>query len=84
MPTGGGEWISTVAAARLLGLTHRSVLALIERGELDAEVSRPTGPTGRRLIRLRRGAIDDFVNRARVKPGDLVALYPPPSGGRYR
>ena len=74
--------MSTVAAARLLGLSHRSVLALIDAGELEAEVGRPTGPTGRRLIRLRPTAIEDFLDRARVRPGDLRAPLPTP--GRRR
>jgi hypothetical protein len=74
--------MSTVVAARLLGLSHRSVLGLIDAGELEAQVDRPTGPTGRRVIRLRPTAIVDFLGRARVKPGDLRSLYPPPAGAR--
>ncbi len=74
--------MSTVAAARLLGLSHRSVLGFIDAGELEAEVDRHTGPTGRRLIRVRPGAIEDFLDRARVKPGDLRALYPASTGAR--
>lgn len=74
--------MSTVAAAKLLGLSHHNVLGLIDAGELEAEVDRPTGPSGRRLIRVRPGAIEDFLDRARVKPGDLRALHPASTGAR--
>ena len=41
--------------------------ALIDRGELAAEVTRPDDrPRRRRKIRIRRQAVDDYLERARV------------------
>lgn len=71
------DWITAPAAARLLGLTLKSVYNIIDRGELVAEqgartVWKSNGQVGmRRHIRIRRGAIDDFLERARVRPGSL-------------
>lgn len=76
--------ITVAAAGKLLGLSQHALEALIERGELEAEVTMPTRTRGHRRIRIRRSAVDDFLNRARVKPGELAHLYPAWSAERHR
>ncbi len=50
----GDDWLGVPAAAKLLGLQVHTVLALIDRGELPAEVTRITlRPRSRRTIQLR-------------------------------
>ncbi len=75
--------ITVAAAARLLGLSQHAVEALIDRRELDAVVTLPTRTRGHRRIRIRRSAVDQFVERARVKPGDLRHLHPGWTWARY-
>jgi excisionase family DNA binding protein len=72
----GDTWITVPVAARLLGLELHTVYDAIDRGELQAEVTMPDPPKRRRSVRLRRQDVDDFVERARVKPGELRHLYP--------
>ncbi len=73
----GDDWITAPAAARLLGLTLNSVYNMIDRGALEAEqgartVWKRNGQVcTRRHVRIRRGAVDEFLERARVKPGSL-------------
>ena len=72
------DWITPPRAAELLGLQLHTVHRLIERVDLVAEVVPPgRRNTGRRRdFRIRREALDDFIKRARVKPGELRHLYP--------
>ena len=83
--TSGGEWLSGPQAAKLLGLQLHTLHALIDRGELSADVIPPGNKsTGRRRsIRIQREAVDDFLERARVKPGELRHLHPNWSWERY-
>ena len=61
-----------------------TVEALIERGELAGEIIVPTDrPRQRRRIRISKTAVDDYLERARVKPGELRHLYPEWSWERY-
>lgn len=78
------EEITVAAAGRLLGLSQHALEALIERGELKAEVTMPTRTRGHRRIRIQRSSVDDFLERARVKPGELAHLYPAWSDEKYR
>ena len=73
------------AVAKRLGLRLRTVHALIERGDLAAEIVPPgKRATGRRrAIRFSREALDDYIERARVKPGELRHLHPNWSWERY-
>ena len=66
----GNEWLSTLAAARTLGITPRTLYRLIDEGEL------PAYRFGR-VIRLRAAEVEEFIQRARINPGDLRHLYPP-------
>ena len=74
--------MSMQAAADLLGVQFRTLSALIARGELPAEVTVPPGPKRRRSVRLRRQDVEEFIERSRVKPGELAHLNPPVIG-RY-
>lgn len=76
--TSGEDRLSGPQAAKLLGLQLHTLHALIDRGELAADIVPPGDrSTGRRrAIRVRREAIDDFLERARVKPGELRHLHP--------
>lgn len=77
MPPASDDEITVAAAAKWLGLSQHTVEVFIERGELAGEVIVPTDrPRQRRRIRIRRSAIDEYLERARVKPGELRHLYP--------
>ena len=80
------EWLSVPRVAGHLGLTMHTVRTLIDHGELDADVVQPyPGPKSRRrAIRVRRQDVDEFIERARIKPGELTHLYPTWLGDRYR
>jgi len=73
-----------LAAAELLGIHPRTIYTLIEEGKLRADVTRPGGSKGRRVIRIPHGAVDAYLERVRVHPGELRDLYSPAAGGRYR
>lgn len=73
MPERAEEWITPPRVAERLGLRLRTVHGLIERGELPAEIIMGRG---RRNIRVRRQDVDDYLDRARVKPGELRHLHP--------
>ena len=88
MAESAGDAITVPAAAKLLGVRPRTVYRLIEDGHLGSVQShglRENGrPRRRRTFHLTRLEVDDFLERARVKPGDLSDLYPPLRGGKYR
>lgn len=84
-PGEGDDWITVPAVAKLLGIRPHTVYALIDRGELGAEVTVPTDrPKRRRSIRIRRQGVDAYLERARVKPGELRHLHPTWEWDRYR
>ena len=70
------EWITVPRVAELLGLQQNTVYALIDAGELRAEVELPAGPKRRRRVLVARSAVDEYLDRARVRPGELRHLYP--------
>lgn len=61
------KWLGTPQVAQELGLTPRTVYALVNRGEL---VAHRFG----RVIRIRREDLDDYLDRSTVKPGSLDHL----------
>ena len=69
-----GDWLSTGAAAQALGITVRTLYRLIDEGSV------PAYKFGR-VIRLRRPEVEAFIESARVAPGALTHLYPPPVKG---
>lgn len=77
VPDAAHEWITVSQAARLLGLRPHTVYGLIDRGELRAEVTVPTDrPKRRRQVRLQPWAVDEYLDRARLKPGECSHLFP--------
>ena len=80
----GDDWIMAPEVARLLGVQLHTVHHMIDRGDLAAEVTYPSGrPRTRRRIRIRRQEVNACIERCRVKPGDLAHLHPETSD-RYR
>jgi excisionase family DNA binding protein len=58
-------WLSVQEAADRCGVTYRTIYRMVKRGELAAE--KPDG----RPYRLRRSDVDAFIERSKVKPGQL-------------
>lgn len=77
------DWITVPTAARLLGLRPNSVYRLIERGELEAShgpatIWKRNGQVGeRRFHRVSRQAVMDYIERSRVRPGEMRHLLNP-------
>lgn len=71
------QWILVPRVAELLGVNPHTVYAMIDDGDLAAEVTTPIGPKRRRRVRVRRSAVDDYLARARITPGELRHLYQP-------
>jgi excisionase family DNA binding protein len=75
------DWITVQTAAKLLGLRPETVRHMIENGELGGVetygVRMNGGPKRRRSFRLTRQDVDAFLERARVRPGDLRGPIPP-------
>lgn len=59
------EWLSTSAAAGLLGVTPRTLYRFINDGDL------PAYRIGR-VIRLQRSDVDAFIDASRITPGTLL------------
>lgn len=62
-------WLSTAAAARRLGITPRTLYRFIDEGQV------PAYRFGR-VIRLKTGEVDTFIDACRIEPGTLEHLYP--------
>jgi excisionase family DNA binding protein len=73
-----GEWLTVEQVAEHLGLAVSTVRSLVSSGDLAAHfvVPSPRPKLRRRVARIRPKDVDDFVARARVRPGDLAHLYP--------
>ena len=84
----GEDWITVPTAAKLLGLRPETVRQMIENGELGGVETygvRMNGrPKRRRSFRLTRQDVDAFVERARVRPGELRGPYLRAIGRRPR
>lgn len=63
------EWLGTKEAARLLGITQRTLYRIMDEGQL------PSYQFGR-VYRLKRSDVDAFIEASRVQPGTLRHLYP--------
>ena len=68
------EWLSIPEVAKRLGVTVRTLYAIVNRGELTAY-------RFGRVYRITSAGLDKFLDSVRVKPGDLDHLMPvwPPS-----
>ena len=84
----GEDWITVPTAAKLLGLRPETVRQMIENGELGGVETygvRMNGrPKRRRSFRLTRQDVDAFLERARVRPGELRGPYLRAVGRRPR
>ena len=71
------EWMTSKQACRYLGVSPGTLYKLIREGQLRAHRSG-------RLIRIRREDADAFIDRVRVKPGELehLSLHPRRAPGR--
>ena len=68
-PESNITWLSTPEAARRLGVTPRTLYRFIDEGQL------PAYRLGR-VIRLKEGEVDTFIDSCRIEPGTLEHLYP--------
>jgi excisionase family DNA binding protein len=68
------HWLSTADAARILGITNRTLYRFIDEGLLAAYKFG-------RVIRLKESDVDAFIEASRIEPGTLEHLYPD-TGGR--
>ncbi len=63
----GQDWFGAPAAARYLGIYLSTLYRLINAGDV------PAYQIGR-VIRLRRVEVDAYIERSRVRPGELDHL----------
>jgi excisionase family DNA binding protein len=72
MADGDETWLSLQEVANPIGMSYRTVFSMVRRGEIPAEQKAQGHP-----CRVRRADVDAFIERSRVRPGELVHLYPP-------
>ncbi len=65
------RWMSTRETSERLGITLRTLYRFIDEGQL------PAYKFGR-VIRLKEADVEQFIDAARIAPGDLRNLYPEP------
>ena len=63
------EWLSIPEVAKRLGVTVRTLYAIVNRGELTAY-------RFGRVYRVTSADLDKFLDSVRVKPGELDHLVP--------
>ena len=61
------EWMSTEAASTYIGVTPRTLYRFIDEGQLQAY-------RFGRVIRLRVSEVEAYIERCRIKPGELAHL----------
>ncbi len=62
-------WLGTTEAAQRLGITTRTLYRFIDQGNLEAY-------RFGRVIRLKQGDVDTYIDSCRIKPGTIAHLYP--------
>jgi excisionase family DNA binding protein len=67
-------WLSVQEAADCCGMAYRTMLGMVRRGEVPA--TRDMNDSGR-PYRVRRRDLEAFIERSRVRSGDLAHLHPP-------
>lgn len=81
MPSESGDQMGVPEAARLLGVEPHTVYRLVETGELAGRVTRRHHEDGRpwqvRTFDLTRQDVLDYIERARIRPGELAHLCRP-------
>ena len=65
------RWLSTREASERLGVTLRTLYRFIDEGQLAAYKFG-------RVIRLKDGDVDGFIESSKIEPGTLEHLYPEP------
>lgn len=65
------HWMSTKEGSARLGVTLRTLYRFIDEGQL------PAYKFGR-VIRLKEGDVQQFIDSSRIEPGSLEHLYPEP------
>ena len=70
----GDDWLGVPALAKELGVTLRTVYAILDSGDIPSYKIR-------RVIRIKRADVDAYLERVKVRPGELAHLYPPGDGG---
>ena len=65
------RWMSTREASERLGVTLRTLYRFIDEGQLAAYKFG-------RVIRIKEGDVESFIESARIAPGSLEHLYPEP------
>jgi excisionase family DNA binding protein len=63
------RWLSTREASERLGVTLRTLYRFIDEGQLAAYKFG-------RVIRIKEGDVERFIEGARIAPGSLEHLYP--------
>lgn len=63
------NWLGTKDAARMLGVTSRTLYRFINEGQLP-------GYRFGRVIRLKADEVTAFIESCRIEPGTLEHLYP--------
>lgn len=71
------DWYSVMETAAELGVNDRTVYGIIDRGELTAY-------RFGRVIRVKNEDLNAYLERARIKPGELGHLIPPRYDGPRR
>jgi excisionase family DNA binding protein len=66
---GAVRWLGTTEAAEKLGVVPRTLYRMIDEGQI------PAYKMGR-VIRVKEGDLDAFLESTRVQPGELKHLYP--------
>lgn len=67
------HWLSTAEAARMLGVSLRTLYKFIDEGQV------PAYKFGR-VIRLQEAELQSFISGSRIEPGTLEHLYPEAKG----
>ena len=67
------RWLSTIEAAKRLGVSLRTLYKFIDEGLVP-------GYKFGRVIRLQEHEVDAFITSARIEPGSLEHLYPEAKG----
>ena len=73
----GDGWVGVPALAKELGIAIRTVYGILDTGDL------PSYKFGR-VIRVRRADVETYLERVKVRPGELAHLYDQRDGGVRR
>lgn len=69
----GDDWLGVPALGKELGVTTRTVYAILDSGDIPSYRIR-------RVIRIKRVDVEEY-ERCKVQPGELSHLYPPGENG---